>query len=188
MIPRSDVGPVGSGRRVVVGTERDLPGLEVDLSIIVDGDGPIMAPNYRAGEEGLRLLGRAVAAAGQGRGRRAIVQTFDPEHGAMVALRTRDPLAYMRAVASTRAELGFPPGGEVLVLEATPVTPEMTRGFPERIGGRAEIHGPAETGTGARWLVQGRSLDSARVVLRQIASEWRESGVRVRIDADPVDL
>ena len=45
----TDVGAAGSGRRITVGTERDLVGLEpVDLVAVVDPDVWILAPNYRA--------------------------------------------------------------------------------------------------------------------------------------------
>ena len=39
VVGRENVGDVGGGRLVVVGTERDLPGLTVGLTIVVDADG-----------------------------------------------------------------------------------------------------------------------------------------------------
>jgi primosomal protein N' (replication factor Y) len=186
IVGREEVGTVGSGKRVVGGTERDLPGLEVDLTVVVDGDGPLMAPSYRAGEDGLRMLGRAVAAAGRGRGRRAIVQTADPDHPAMAALRDRDPIAFIRGETQVRRSLGFPPGGEVIAVEVSGL--EGASSALAALGDRAEVHGPAETASGLRWLIQGADLTAARVVLRSIVSTWREGGARVRVDADPLDL
>lgn len=186
IVPRDRVGLAGSRAQFVVGTERDLPELQVDLTIVLDGDGPLLAPSYRAAEDGLRLLGRAVAAAGRGRGRRAIIQTVDPEHPVHRALRDGDPVGAVRTDAQRRAALGFPPGGEVLAIEAVGAVDGAEPG--RVLEGRAEVHGPAPAGAGWRWLVQGRDLDPARVVLRELVGRWREAGVRVRVDADPMEL
>lgn len=188
IVPRDEVGPVDSGRRVVVGSERDLPGLEVDLTIVVDGDGPVMAPHYRATEDGLRLLGRAAAAAGRGPGRRALVQTSNPSHPVMRALVAGAPVPVVRSDAGVRSALGFPPAGEIIALEATGLEAAMAGGLGRLLGGRASVHGPAPAGEGLRWLIQGPDLAQARAVLRRIVGQWREAGVRVRIDADPTDL
>lgn len=188
IVPRDRVGPVGSDRPIVVGTERDLPGVTVDLTIVVDGDGPIMAPTYRAAEDGLRVLARAVAAAGTGRGRRGIVQTADPGHPVMVALTRADPVAFVRKDAASRTALGFPPGGEILVVEIQGAPAEADAELRGAIGGRATVHGPADGPGGRRWLLQGLDLAPAKIVLRGVVGRWREGGVRVRVDADPIDL
>jgi primosomal protein N' (replication factor Y) len=182
------VGEAGSTRPVVVGTERDLPGLSVDLTVVVDADGPLLAPNYRAGEDALRVLGRAVAAAGTGRGRRAVVQTADPGHPVIAALVAGDPIDFVRSDASHRSAAGFPPGGEIVVVEASGLQSGSERELAEEIGRRAEVHGPAPSGEGLRWLLQGRDLASARTVLRGVVGRWREGGARVRVDADPIEL
>lgn len=186
IVGRDRVGLVGSGKPFVVGTERDLPGLQVDLTVVVDGDGPLLAPSYRAAEDGLRLLARAVAAAGPGRGRRGLVQTSNPEHPALAALQAGDPVPFVRADAVARSRLGFPPGGEVLAIEAAgPIVPGE---LAEAVGDRAAVHGPAPAGTGWRWLVQAVDLGPARLAVRGVVGRWRESGARVRVDADPMDL
>jgi len=182
------VGEPGSGRPIVVGTERDLPGLSVDMTIVVDADGPLLAPNYRAGEDALRLLGRAVVAAGPGRGRRAIVQASDPEHPVIRALVSGDPIEFIRKDAARRAAAGFPPGGEIVVVEASGLARDAGAELAREMGGRADVHGPAPAGDGLRWLIQGRDLGPARTVLRGVVGRWREGGARVRVDADPIEL
>jgi primosomal protein N' (replication factor Y) (superfamily II helicase) len=188
VIGRENVGEPGSGRLVVVGTERDLPGMTTGLTIIVDADGPILAPTYRAAEDALRLLARAIGVAGLGRGRRGLIQTSDPTHPVVEALRRADPLPFLRADSADRAAAGFPPGGEVLVLEVEDPPAAASEELEAAVGARAEILGPAESGGRVRWLLQGKDLSAARVALRSVVSRWREGGARVRIDADPVDL
>jgi primosomal protein N' len=186
---RRAVGEAGTGRPVVVGTERDLPGLTgVHLSVVVDADGPLLAPNYRAVEDGLRLLARVVGAAGKGRGRRALIQTVDPTHPVMAALRRGDPMEVLETDVRARSAAGLPPGGEVLVLEAAGAPDDADEALRESIGARAAIHGPVPRGERLRWLIQGRDLRAARVVLRGVLHEWRDAGARVRADADPIDV
>jgi primosomal protein N' (replication factor Y) len=183
------VGERGDGRPVVVGTERDLAGLDqVDLAVVVDGDGPLRAPHYRAVEDGLRLLARTVAAAGTGRGRKAIIQTSDPGHPVFEALRRGDPMPVLEAEASSRSTAGLPPGGELLVVEAADAPGDAAEALRTALGNRASLHGPADHRGRVRWLVRAADLRAARVALRGVVHEWREHGARVRVDADPIDL
>jgi len=183
------VGEPGSGRPVLVGTERDIPGLPpLDLAVVVDGDGPLRAPHYRAVEDGLRLMARVVVAAGGGRGRRAIVQTADPGHEAFEALRRADPLSFIEAEIRQRAAVGFPPAGELLVVEATGASPQADADLRLAVGTGVAAHGPSDRGDRRRWLLQARDLRAARLALRKLVQHWRDGGARVRIDADPVDL
>jgi len=179
-----------AGARVAVGSERDLPALQpVDLGVIVDADGLLRAPTYRAAEDGLRLMGRVAAAAGRGGGRRAIVQTADPGHPAIQALRRADPVAFVRADVAERAALGFPPaGGEMLVLEVGDPPDGTDALVRAALGGRADVHGPASHRGTTRWLVQAGDLRPAKIALRQVVQELRDRGGRVRVDADPTDL
>jgi primosomal protein N' (replication factor Y) len=188
VVGRDHVGEPGTPAPVVVGTERDLPGLEVGLTIVVDGDGPLLAPSYRAEEEALRLFARAIRAAGQGRGRRGLVQTSDPTHGVFEALRTADPVPFVIADARRRSAAGFPPGGELLVVEVDTAPAGATDELVAAVGTRAEVLGPAEAGERTRWLVQGADITPARIAIRALVARWRDGGARVRVDADPVDL
>ncbi len=183
---RGSVGPAADGYRIGVGTERDLVGLDpVDLAVVVDPDGGILAPNYRAGEDALRLLARTVLAAKPGRGRRALVQTSLPDHPVMSTLRTGDPIPFLQDVLRERAATGFPPVGELIAVEsddpdATPVLAEAA--------GDGVLLGPAPEGDRYRWLIQGPDLSRVRIRLRSAVQRLRDGGSSVRVDADPVDL
>jgi primosomal protein N' (replication factor Y) (superfamily II helicase) len=188
IVGRGRVGEAGATTPVVVGTERDLPGLSVDVTVVVDADGLLMAPTYRAAEDGLRLLARAVSAAGAGSGRKAVVQTMQPDHPALRALKAGDATEFVRSDGEERSRLGFPPGGELIAVETRGLLDGWRDQLTEAIGSRATVLGPAPAGDRQRWLVQARDLTAARVVLRSVVAQWREGGVRVRVDADPLDL
>jgi primosomal protein N' (replication factor Y) len=186
---RDVVGEAGTGRSVEVGTERDLPSVgTVDLAVVVDADGVLRAPHYRALEDGLRLLARVAGLSGGGSGRRAMVQTADPNQETLIALRRGDPLAFLQAEMGRRSAAGFPPSGELLVLEMVGGPEDCDASLRGALGGRADVHGPAKTAGRSRWLIQGRDLQAARLALRPLVGDWRDGGARVRVDADPSDL
>lgn len=180
------VGPAGSDRRIAVGTERDLVGLPpVDLVVVVDPDAGILAPNYRADEDALRLLARATLAARPGRGRRALVQTSLAGHRVFDALRSGNPMDFMAETLRRREASGFPPIGDLIALEtdAADAGPTFTEA-----AGNASLLGPATEGDRERWLIQGKDLSGVRLRLRSAVQHVRDGGARVRVDADPVEL
>jgi primosomal protein N' (replication factor Y) len=182
----SDAGPADGPARIAVGTERDLVGLPpVDLVVVVDPDAGILAPTYRADEEALRLLARAVLAAKPGGGRRAVIQTSLPEHPVFIALRKGDPIPFLHDTLAARASSGFPPIGELIAIEADA---ESATGTLAEATGDATLLGPAPEGERFRWLIQGRDLSVVRIRLRAAVQHLRDGGTRVRVDVDPVDL
>ena len=186
---RGAVGAAGSGAAVEVGTERDLPGAgRFDLAVIVDGDGLLLAPHYRADEDALRIMARVAALVERGRGKRCLVQTAMPEHAVFGALRHGSPVEFLQTTAAERRSAGFPPAGEVVVVEVDDAPAGADARLREMAGTDAAVFGPAETKDRSRWLIQGRDLAGFRVLLRGAVQEWRDRRARVRIDVDPTDL
>jgi primosomal protein N' (replication factor Y) len=188
IVDPDSVGMGGEGRQVTVGSVRDLPLLErISLAVVADADGLILGTNYRAAEEALRSLARVAAVVGSGSGRRTIVQTSNPDHPALEALRRGEVLPFLEAELEQRAALGFPPVGDLIVLECRNCPEAAGRDLADRLPDAA-ILGPAETERGTRWLLQAKDLAGTRSELRKIAGEWRDGGASLRIDVDPIDL
>lgn len=182
----AEVGPVESDRPVLVGTERDLVDLEpVNLAVSVDADALMFAPNYRAQEEALRLLARLALSVMPGRGQRCLVQTAMPSQPGIEALRAGRPLAFQRAVLSEREKSGLPPVGEMIAIETSGSEADVEVGT---LASATTVLGPAVTDSGQRWLIQGSDLRDVRVRLRSIVQSFRDRGITVRVDADPLDL
>lgn len=182
------VGEVGSGLPVQVGTERDLVDLDlVDLAVALDADGMLLAPHYRASEDALRTLARMALATTPGRGRKALVQTTQPEHPVMNVLRAGRPMGFIEDELAERSAIGFPPVGALLALE-TDAPVESADPALRAAGAEATVLGPAPFGSGHRWLFQGDNLDAVKLRLRTVVQTMRDGGSRVRVDADPVDL
>ena len=182
------VGDMASRRPVRVGTERDLVTLEgCDLAILVDVDGLIRGSNYRAAEEALRIGARIAGSVR--RGGRMMVQTSDPQHHAVIALRRADPVGFHDVELADRQMFGYPPAGQLLIIEGRDLDDVDTRNAElVAVGGGVVILGPAPVPDGTRWLVQGEDLDEFKRAIRPIIGKWRDSGASVRIDADPIDL
>ncbi|MDH5371878.1 MAG: hypothetical protein OEX97_02930 [Acidimicrobiia bacterium] len=182
------VGLVGEGRIVTVGSVRDLPSVgDCVLSVVVDADGLILGTDYRAGEESLRSLARVAALVGSGRGRRTIIQTSNPSHPVLEALQRGDPMPFLAAELEQRAAFGFPPAGDLIVVECRTGPGNADATLRERLPG-VSVLGPAAIENGLRWLIQGKDLTAARTSLRKVAGEWRDGGAVLRIDVDPLDL
>ncbi len=181
----------GSGRaaQVLVGTEADLPAVGmVDLAVVVDADGLVLAPHYRAEEDALRTLARVATTVGRGRGRRCLVQTAQPGHRVFEALRTRPPAPAPGGVARG-AQGGRLPAGRRADGGGDRRRPEGRRHRAAcRRRRRRRCPGPAPAGARARWLVSGGDLRPLKLALRPVVQSWRDRGIRVRIDVDPVRL
>jgi primosomal protein N' len=182
----------GPAAPVLVGVEADLPAVGiVDLAVVVDADGLVLAPHYRAEEDALRTLARVAATVGRGRGRRCLVQTAQSGHRVFEALRRGRPLPLLETLLEERTAAGYPPAGELMAVEIAgdPVAVDRDlRTAADGAAGAIEVLGPAPAGARDRWLVSGGDLRPLKLALRPVVQAWRDRGTRVRIDVDPVRL
>ncbi|MDJ0663668.1 MAG: hypothetical protein QNJ75_03855 [Acidimicrobiia bacterium] len=183
------VGPSGSGKQVLVGSERDLPTIPLTaLTVAVDADSMLMAPHYRAEEDAFRILARVVATVARGRGSRCLIQTAQPDHRALGALRGGHPLEYLDELNEERQRDGLPPAAELIAVEVGGDASARAADIAGVADREVQVHGPEVGGGRTRWFIQAASLQSTRVRLRTIVQQWRDAGLKVRIDADPIDL
>jgi primosomal protein N' (replication factor Y) len=181
----------GPAAPVLVGVEADLPAVGiVDLAVVVDADGLVLAPHYRAEEDALRTLARVAATVGRGRGRRCLVQTAQSGHRVFAALRRGRPLPLLEKLLEERRAAGYPPGGELMAVEIAgdPMAVDRDLRTAADGAGAVEVLGPAPAGARDRWLVSGGDLRPLKLALRPVVQAWRDRGTRVRIDVDPVRL
>lgn len=173
---------------IVAGTERDLVAVgPQDLVVAIDVDGLMLGHDYRAPEEALRVLVRAANLLRSGPGKRMMAQTSMPDSPLIAALRRGEPLPYLESLLADRAALGLPPASEMLALEIRGEGEAARLDREIRALDSPTVLGPAETMGGWRWLIQGR-LGSLRRELRPVVQRWRDSGLTVRVDVDPIDL
>lgn len=108
---------------VLVGTQMvakglDLPG--VALVAAVSADSALHLPDFRAPERTFRLLTQAAGRAGRGsEPGQVIIQTYNPEHPAVVTASTHDYRGFARVEAEARRQLGYPPWSHLIRVEFT---------------------------------------------------------------------
>jgi primosomal protein N' (replication factor Y) len=115
---------------VLLGTQMIAKGLdypEVTLVGVINADTTLHLPDFRAGERTYQLLEQVAGRAGRGeREGLVVIQTYWPDHPAILAAASHNPALFYAQEESDRRELGYPPFGRlanVLVWgkEAAPV-------------------------------------------------------------------
>jgi primosomal protein N' (replication factor Y) len=107
---------------VLVGTSLVTKGLDVPettLVGVVSADIALSLPDERAAERTWQLLAQAVGRAGRGdRPGRAFIQTYLPDHPAIVAVSEGDAGPFVEAELERRRRFGSPPFGRLVKLTA----------------------------------------------------------------------
>jgi primosomal protein N' (replication factor Y) len=188
---------------VLVGTQmvakgHDFPG--VTLVGVLDADGPMHLPDFRAAERCLQLLTQVSGRAGRGLSPgRVIVQAFRPE---TVSLEYD---AFAQDELRRREALRFPPFARLTTVRLSGNSEPRTRGAAERAaalarrmvaqGERLDVLGPAPAPIARirgkhRWQVLLRAADHGPLhrVARALQASHEVAGVQLAVDVDPVAL
>ena len=145
-----------------MGSEADLASqTRLDLAVAVDPDGLILGTHFRASEEALRVLAR-LAGKVEGRGARCLLQTSLPDHPVFVALRKGDPLPFLESEREVRARFGFPPAGQLVIVETRGSLPDGSEVWVKEAATGATVLGPADRGGGRTSLADPGPATSPR--------------------------
>ena len=168
---------------VLVGTSLVAKGLDVPsvtLVGVVSSDVALNLPDERAAERTYQLLVQAVGRAGRGdRPGHAFLQTYQPDHPAIVAVQTGDAEAFYDAELDLRRRFGSPPFGRLV---------KLTVGLTDREAAEREAAGMADR-LRARAIERGSTVavvGPAPAYVPRRADRWRWNVV-LRGD-DPVAL
>jgi primosomal protein N' (replication factor Y) len=189
---------------ILVGTQMVTKGHDfggVTLVGVLQPDQAMHLPDFRAAERVFQLLEQVAGRAGRGDWPgRVVVQTYNPDHAAIVAVRAHDYEGFVRGELRARDEHGYPPASRMVVLrldgpDARRVRAEaaVAAAAARRAGGaRLTLRGPAEAPIA---LIRGRSrfqiwlgaTDRAPLVAaaRAAAALRLGGGVRLVVDVDP---
>ncbi len=188
---------------ILIGTQMIAKGLDLPLVTLVGvvaADVGLFLPDFRAGERTFALLTQVAGRAGRSSlGGRVIVQTYHPEHYAILAASHHDYEGFYRQEIAFRREQNYPPLSRLATLiyhnsqvaKAQSETTRMAGQLREEIDRR----GLSETtliGPVPCFFTQERGLYRWQIVIRAADPRQLLRGVTIpigwRVDIDPVDL
>jgi primosomal protein N' (replication factor Y) len=141
---------------ILVGTQMVTKGHDfagVTLVGVLQPDQGMHLPDFRAAERTFALLEQVAGRAGRGaRPGRVVVQTYNPDHAAIGAVRTHDYDGFARAELALREEADYPPFSRMVALRLDASDPDRAReaaaeaaAAAQAAGGAAvRVRGPAE--------------------------------------------
>ena len=110
---------------ILIGTQMLTKGLDiagVTVVGIVAADGLLHRSDYRAAERAFQTLTQVAGRAGRGDiPGKVIVQTYSPEHPVIQAVKTHDYNNFSQTELSQRAELNYPPYGNLILLKLSSI-------------------------------------------------------------------
>jgi primosomal protein N' (replication factor Y) len=188
---------------VLVGTQMIAKGLDLPLVTVVgvvSADTALNLPDFRSGERTFQLLAQVAGRAGRGLlGGRVVVQTYHPDHYAVVAAAAHDYGRFAARELNFRRERGYPPYRRLTRLlyeheslsraraEAEALSKTLRAALAERGLPATDLIGPvppffAQLRGRHRWQLLLRHPDPAEL-LRAVAIPrgWR-------VDVDPVSV
>lgn len=194
---------------ILIGTQMIAKGLDfpkVTLVGAVNADVTLNLPDFRASERTFNLLTQVAGRAGRGeKGGEVIVQTYAPEHYAILAASKHDYAKFYTEEIKSRKELSFPPFTHIIRLtcrsrnekEAT----DSSHRLKDFLAGKLqkkdiEIVGPAPATISKvrgffRWnvLLKSKNRSIMCEVLRKALRGYRKPrGVFLAVDVDPISM
>jgi len=192
---------------ILIGTQMVTKGLDigsVTLVGVVAADIGLNLPDFRAAEHTFQLLTQVAGRAGRHKlAGKVIVQTYDPEHYAIMFASKHDYEGFYEEEIKTRKSLGYPPFGSLINVvvhgesekSVEQVSKELVKFLKKRLPAD-EVFGPAKAPivklkNNFRYqiLLKGSKIDSMRkAVVESTASIVKLGGVRISIDVDPYNM
>jgi primosomal protein N' (replication factor Y) len=197
--------------RILLGTQMIAKGLDfpnVTLVGVINADTALHLPDFRAAERTFQLVTQVAGRTGRGpKGGRVLVQTFNPDHPAILAAVRHDYAAFAAGELPIRQMLRYPPFTSMIRLVIRGPVEPVTAAFAAQIGRRlaaalgeervdARVLGPAPCPFARlrgqyRFHIQLQGPDAAPLraaVAAATADLQPPEDVQWIVDVDPVEM
>jgi primosomal protein N' (replication factor Y) len=182
---------------VLVGTQLAAKGLDlpaVTLAAVVAADVTLHLPEYQAAERTFQLLAQVAGRAGRGLAPgQVLIQTYAPDHPAVVAAAHLDVDGFADGELDRRRPFGYPPFGvlaRLLIADANPLRAESraAEAAAAVAGDGIEVLGPVPA-----WVPRRAGRWRWQVVVRAASDAERAAAMErvppgIGIDVDPATL
>ena len=185
--------------QVIVGTQMvakgfDLPG--VSLVGVVNADTQLNLPDFTAAERTFELLTQVLGRSGRGPvGGEGILQTYLPDHYAIVAAAAHDYATFAEHELRARRRFGYPPFGRLVLLQTAAAREATVERRATELAARlrADAHDDAEVlGPAPAFAAKRAGSYRAQLVLRgerpTALLERVDIGPEWTVDVDPMTL
>jgi len=203
--------------QILLGTQMIAKGLDfpnVLLVGVINADTALHFPDFRAAERTFHLITQVAGRTGRGsRGGRVIIQTYQPDHPAILAAAKHDYNRFVQQELPVRQSLGYPPYSQMIRIVVRGEHEENTKKFAEMLAGslatRIAMH-PASGAANGLFKIMGpapapvtkvKKFYRFHIILRSALGERLREIVRSVslalktppdvqwiIDVDPVDM
>jgi primosomal protein N' (replication factor Y) len=197
--------------RILLGTQMIAKGLDfpnVTLVGVINADTALHLPDFRAAERTFQLVTQVAGRTGRGeKGGRVLVQTYNPDHPAILAAVRHDYAAFAAGELPARKMLGYPPFSSMIRLVVRGPKEEVAGQFAAHVGQRltecleaagasARVLGPAPAPFAKlrgkyrfQIQVQGPDSETLRQGVRAATTDLKPpEEVQWIVDVDPVDM
>lgn len=197
--------------QILVGTQMIAKGLDfpnVTLVGVVNADTALHLPDFRSAERTFQLVTQVAGRTGRGdRGGRVLVQTFTPDHPALIAAAKHDFEAFAEAELPGRNEFQYPPCAAMIrTIVRSPVDSaaesfaealaDAIRNEAEKNGVDARVLGPAPAPIAKlrgnfryHCLLQSNDGDGLRAIMQTVRDQIQAADdVQWVIDVDPLSM
>jgi primosomal protein N' (replication factor Y) len=191
-------------RGILVGTQmvakgHDFP--DVTLGVVVDADGTLRFPDFRAEERTFALVTQLAGRAGRGPGGgRVLVQTLSPDAPSIAAAARHDADGFLEGELARREALRYPPFSHLIRIVCSAPELAAVRGAAQAL--RAElgdVAGAQVLGPAPLFRLRGReraqlvikasdraaAVRAAGAAVDAVAADRSHRGVAYSVDVDP---
>ena len=196
--------------QILLGTQMIAKGLDfpnVLLVGVINADSSLHFPDFRAAEKTFQLVTQVAGRTGRGdKPGLVLVQTFSPDHPAIIAASKHDFIGFAAAELTQRAQFGYPPHGHLARIIMRGPNFTETEGFAESFvrklqttrqlqGIECRILGPAQPPLSRlrgnyrfHAILQTQEAEPLnRLIVRTIADVKPPKDIQYVIDIDPID-
>jgi primosomal protein N' (replication factor Y) (superfamily II helicase) len=190
---------LAADRGVLVGTQvvakgHDFP--DVELGVVLDADGTLRFPDFRAEERTFALVTQLAGRAGRGTNGRVLVQTVAPDAPAIRLAAHHDADTFTAEELRRREALNYPPFATLIRIVAASDQPGAAEAAASAI--RAGL-GPGALGPAPLFRLRGRersqivvkarerheAIAEVRAAVAAVAADRRHRGASLSVDVDP---